>query len=202
MCHWQLDCQCSLERAKGAAIQLKPEQRITMNSRKRKTILIGTMLVMLAIAAAWNVNWMMDQRDQARHAARQLAACRALAQQIDALRDQPAVASSEAIGVQELGQRLADAARKANLGDRRPRSVRPQSARRVGDSPYLRKPTDLALRGLSLQQTAAFLHHLTAASKLTVQDLRLRTPHGNINADTWNAEATLTYLVYEPASND
>lgn len=172
-----------------------------MNPRKRRAILVGTMTAMLAIASVWSAGWMMRQRESAQRAAEDLAACERLAHRIESLRREPTVASDEAMGVQELGQRITTAARRARLGDRRPSRVDPQSPRRVSDSPYLRRPTAIAMEDVSLPQAAAFLYHLTEGSQLRARDLRLRAPRGGSDRKTWDMDVTLTYLVYEPVGD-
>jgi hypothetical protein len=141
---------------------------------------------------------MLGQRSRARTAADDLARCKALADAIRTLRDKPAVASAEAMGIQELGQRIEAACRRAGFQGPVLEGVYPQSARRVGDSPYLVKPTALALRGVTLPQVVAFLEHLTSGTGLSVRDVRLQTPHGDADHTVWDAEATVTYLMYAP----
>jgi hypothetical protein len=68
----------------------------------------------------------------------------------------------------------------------------------VGDTPYLQKPTTLELQGVSLTQLASFLYHLTSEPGLVVRDLRIRSPRRDDVGSQWNAEATLTYLIYSP----
>ncbi len=171
-----------------------------MTAHARQAILIAVMLAMLVIAAAWNVLWMLDQRETALGAARDLADCKVLAGEIRALRDAPAVAAAEAMGVQELGRRIEAASRQVGLGKDALEGVLPQAPRRLGNTPYVQKPTVLAIRGVTLRQAALFLHHLTAESGLSVRDLRLRIPHGDVPRDVWDAEATLTYLMYVPTA--
>jgi hypothetical protein len=170
-----------------------------MIAQKRRAILVGVMLVLLAAAAAWNASWMLAQRDAAQHASDDLAACRELTATILSQRDKPAVAAAEAMGVQELGKRIEAAFGMAQIASSSLGGVDPQTAHRVGDSPYLRKPTSLSLRGVSPRQVATFLFCLTDESGLSVRDLRLSTPHGGGAGGAWDAEATLTYLIYSPA---
>jgi hypothetical protein len=169
-----------------------------MKPHVRQIVLAGVMLVLLAAAAAWSVQWMVEQRGRARAASENLARCKQLADAIRALRNRPAVASAEAMGIQELGQRIEAACKQAKFEGAALEGVFPQSARRVGDSPYLVKPTALALRGVTLTQLVTFLHHLTDGSGLSVRDVRLRTPHGEAAHTVWDAEATVTYLMYAP----
>ncbi len=170
-------------------------------NEKRIIFYLVALAAVLLVVAGLNVEWMLWQRRAAHRAAEDLFECTELAADIQALRKQPTVASSEAMGVQELGVRIEAAMRKAQFDPGALEGVFPQAARRVGDSPYLQKPTALDLSGASLGRLAGFLYHLTDDPGLTVRDLRLRTPHGETAGDLWDAEATLTYLIYSPASN-
>ncbi len=173
-----------------------------MSPQKRQAVLVGVMLAMLAIAAAWSTTEMLAARELARRSAADLAACERIAADIRRLRQGPKVASAEAMGVQELGKRIEAASRTAGLSTSALVGVYPQGPRRVGDTPYLRKPTSLSFRNVPLPQLASFLYHLSDGSGLNVRDLRLRTPRGEGGGDLWDAEATLTYLIYSPAGSD
>ncbi len=173
-----------------------------MTPQKRRAILIGVMVAMIFAAAIWNVRWMMRRRRSANSAAGEHAACKEIKRQIELLRDRPAVASTEALASQELGEKIAQAARKARLSNGPPRDVFPQAGRPVGDTPYLIKPTLLTLREVSLQQLVAFLYHLTQDSGLNVRDLRIWIPHGREVKNVWSSEVTITYLIYKPSSTE
>jgi hypothetical protein len=169
-----------------------------MSPAKRQCILVGLLLVMLTGAAAWNVGWMLEQKSAARIEARHLRDAEEIAADIDALRSESAVASTEDIDVQELGQRIATASSKSGLPTTALEGVFPQSSRRVADTPYLTKPTALSLREVTLSELATFLYHLTDGTGLAVRDLRLRTPRGRADFERWDVEATVTYLLYDP----
>jgi hypothetical protein len=169
-----------------------------MNPRKRQAILVGVMLAMLSVGAVWNLNWMLEQRQDARRAAGDLVACEVLAEQMGQLRSKPAVASAKDMGVRELGSKIDAASARARLGRTALRGVDPRSARPVGDTPYLQKPTTLDLQQVTLPQLTSFLYHLTNEPGLVVRDLRLRSPRRRAEGKDWNAEATLTYLIYSP----
>jgi len=162
-------------------------------------MLIAVMVVMLLIAAIWNVDWMLDQRARAQFASRDLAACRQHSRVIESLRRKPTVASDKAVGIQELGERIGAALKRAKLSPSALEGVFPQKARRVGDSPYMKKPTSLSLRNVSLEQLGTFLYHLTEDPGFSISDLRLRSPRSYAGNGTWNAEAVLTYLIYDPS---
>lgn len=169
-----------------------------MSPARRERILVVVMLAMLAMAAAWSFTAMLGHRADAERAAGELVACEKLARRMDALRDKPAVASGTDVGVRELGTRIDVASGKAKLGREALRSVEPRSARPMGETPYLLKPTQLNLEGVTLPQLASFLYHLTSEPGLVVRDLRIRAPRGDAEGNGWNADATLTWLIYSP----
>jgi hypothetical protein len=169
-----------------------------MTTQKRQAILVGVMVAMLAIAAAWSLKWMLQQREDARCASNDLAECEDMAAAIAQRRDKLAATTTVAAGTQELGKRIEAASRQAQLPATALEGVFPQSGQRVGNSPYVHRPTAIALRGLSLGQLATFLHALTDGPGLGVRDLRLRSPHNDVDRKLWDAEATVTCLVYAP----
>ena len=172
-----------------------------MLGSRRQMMLAGLVVVGLSIAAIWHVAWMLEHRGTAQRAANNLADCKLLAEQIVELRTRPAVAADEEMGIQELDDRIEYAKGQARLTNQTRDVidiVDPQPARRIGNSPYLQKPTMFALRDVSLPQLTAFLYHLTDGSGLTVRSLRLRVPTGEATADRWDVETTLTYLIYAP----
>ncbi len=175
-----------------------------MNAQNRRMLLLGlfavAMFIMLLAATAWSVRWMMLQRAEAQHAADVLANCEFYAKAIADGDARQTVAGSEDQGVQFLGERIDAAAQVAAIGRQKQlQGIVPQSPRPVRGKPYLLKPTILTLRGVNLAQLATFLHHLeNDGPGVTVEHIRLRTPHGQDEGDLWNAEATVTYLVYMP----
>jgi len=168
--------------------------------RRFRTLILTLAGIAMTLMTDWTVRYMLTQRDLARRSATELAACEAFATQIKALRDKPAVAQAGGLSDRALGERITAASNRAGLaGDQWLQSVEPQRARALGDLPYQLKPTRFALRGVTLVQLASFLHYLTGDAGLSVHDLRFRTPHGDAATDVWNAEATVTYLIYAPS---
>jgi hypothetical protein len=168
-----------------------------MKLPSRKTLEVALMLALLAGAAAWGLGWMLDRRQAAGDAGDDLATCQRLASEIGSVRQKPTVVAGSA-GVRELGEQIQAASRQANLGPDAIQGVFPQPSRRVGESVYVHKPTALALRSISLPQLAVFLYNLSSQPGLTVSDLRLRSPHGASADSAWDADVTVTYLVYAP----
>lgn len=166
-------------------------------SRRQAWVCAIATLSLLSLAV-WSYGWMREQKVAAHHAMADLRACQRLAAEIVALRRVPTIASTETMGVKELGDRIEQASSRARLDLSTLEGTFPQTARRLGDSPYLQKPTQLAFRGVTLSQIAAFLYHIGQDASLTVSQLRLSTPRGKAAAHTWDAQATLTYLIYSP----
>ncbi len=168
---------------------------------KRSARMIALVVVALAVAAGLNLEWMIAQRAEARGALEDLERCRQLVGQIASLRDIPTVASTETMGVQELGDRIQRALRLAQLEASAIEGIYPQSARRVGDSPYLLKPTQIVFRGVTLPQLTTFLYHMNDDTGMNVSHLNLSTPRSDATDARWDADATLTYLIFSPPKN-
>ena len=169
-----------------------------MSPTRRSAMLYAALLAVLAMGAGWSVMHMADERAGAVRAVEELADCKALADEIERGRLAVVGAASRDLGDRELGQRIKAASAKAALPDGAMVSVALQKARRVGDTAYMEKPVELSLRRVSLPQLTMFLYHLTAGSELTVREMRIRSPRGQDDENRWDAEATLTYLVYAP----
>ncbi len=172
-----------------------------MNQRKRQSILVIVMLSMLSLAAAWSLGDLLEQRDLARRSAEELQACREMSEKIRELHKGPAIAADREMQGQELGARIDSAASQASLPGGALVSRDGLSARPVGDLPYLTKPTQLRLRGVTLGQLTRFLSHLTGRSGLRVQDLTLTHSPRPGPKETWDATTTVTYLIYSPRAS-
>lgn len=176
-----------------------------MNQQYRTILLISVMLILLVLIAAWSTMRMLDQRDKALASTTDLAVYQQLAADIERLRDNDEVkqlGGDTSAREQLIADRVTKAGQKLGLqGDWWEDTIH-RNPRRVGNTAYLRKPTVLYTSGLSLMQITALLHELTYDSPLTAQELTLRTPPGDNPGDRWDANITLTYLLYEPARSD
>jgi len=170
-----------------------------MSKTKRQFVIAIGVTVILALTALWSVASMFSQRTAARYAAEDLAASQQLADRIASLKQQPTIAAAEDMGIRELDPKIETALQAAGL-PRRPtiEGIFPQSTRPLGDVPYQIKPTSVSIRSVTLAQLATFLYHLSDGSGLVVRDLRLRSPRAATAGQLWDAEATLTYLIYAP----
>lgn len=172
-----------------------------MNEQRRQVILIAVMLGMMLLLAGWSTASMLGHRNDARYAAQDLRRCQQLADQIKQHQSQDAVASTgddAAMQEQKLAQRISEAAKQANLTGPWQQGIEHRREIRIEDSPYMRKPAVLITRGLTLHQLSLLLHHLTADSPYTAEQLQLRTPPGEETGNRWDADVTLTYLIYSP----
>jgi hypothetical protein len=163
-------------------------------------MLAALMLLLLVLGAGWATNRLFQQRQAAFSAAAALAEARALAGEIERFRGRSSVAAGQAIGEGEMGEQIEAAASAAGLTGGWLDLVDHRQAERIGQSPFLEKPTTLRIDRVNLRQLLHFLHRLTAGTGFTLRELRLASPyHAGDAADLWDAEATVTYLIYEPA---
>lgn len=175
-----------------------------MNEVKRQTTLIVVMFAILLMAAGGLTKDMFAKAEAAHQAAADLSQFRQVAGQIETLRKQDAIAATDEDADQQdqaLAQRIDRAATVVGLTGEWRQEIQHKQARRVGDSPYLRKPAVLFTRGLTLAQITALLHELTYDSPLIVSELRLKTPRGEEAGNRWDADITLTYLIYSPQTS-
>lgn len=170
-----------------------------MTPTLRLATLLGVLCLILAGLAAWSFADMAEKKHVTHDAAADLAEVKKLAERIIEVRDQPAIAGSYELELDELTRQIEEAADKAELPGGSLVRIWPEAARRVGDSPYKEKPTQILLRQVTLRQITIFLHELSnSESGLNVQSLRVVAPHRDVEDDTWTAEATITYLIYSP----
>lgn len=176
-----------------------------MNEQQKPWVLAGLLILVLLVAAGWSTSRMFDQRATARAAAADLAECRRIAANIASLRKQDSVAQADGDAdaqERDIAQRISDAAQKAGLAGEWNQGITHTRAVQVGETPYKRKPAELVTRGLTLAQLTALMHELTYDSPLTVSELRLNTPRGEDPGDRWDADITLSFLIYAPPAND
>lgn len=168
----------------------------------RKQWLVTAMLAMLLVVTWWNVGYMRSQRTAAQRAAADLEYCSALSARITELRKRPSLAGDVEMGQKDLGDLIDRASQASNLPRQQIVQVDPtRDARRIENSPYLRKPIFMSFDGVDLTQLLPMLYHLTQGSGMTVTDLRLQPPPVDTTGRLWNAQVTLTYLIYVPESS-
>lgn len=176
---------------------------VQVMSRRRLAAGIITCALVLAVAMSWS--WLSASRQAAADAAADLSACRDSAARIENLRRRPVVAGSRDVQATDLSRRIEESAAAAGMPDGGLDRVDPEPSRPVSDTAYRETPTRVRLNNVSLPQLFAFLHGLAADGNpgpgLRLSALRLSAPAGEDAGDLWSAEATLSYLVYDPKTS-
>jgi len=172
-----------------------------MNPRKRELWLIGTMLALLLLTVLWSYGQMSASKEAVLSAAQDTAQCRHLADRIGQLQHKPSLAGSSELAMTELARLIEQAAAGSEIPGGSLVRITPEAARRIGDSVYKEKPTQVLLRNVTLGQIVRFLHSLTGNdSGLEARQIRLSAPRDQQTGDQWVLEATLGYLIYAPAT--
>jgi len=169
-----------------------------MTPQRREMALVAMLVATLTVAAGWCFGWMGEQRSAAEAAAADLAECRTHADFFKARRNKSTVSSAEDMGSLELGKRVETSMLAARIAPQSLDGIFTQPVRPAGDSAYMIQPATLPLKGVSLGQLADFLYDLTEDSGLAVREIRLQVPRGDVARTVWDAEATVTSLVYAP----
>jgi hypothetical protein len=178
----------------------------TTAARSRRRLALAVIACALVLALGWSWLWLSSSRQRAEDAAADLSACRDSATRIESLRRRPVVAGSRDVQTTELSRRIESASSAAGMPDGGLDRIEPEPPRRVGETPYRETPTRVRLRHVTLRQLFAFLHSLAgdgnAGPGLRLAALRLSAPRGEETGDQWSAEATLSYLVYDPRTTN
>lgn len=169
-----------------------------------------SLVVLLAAAAfaGWSVFYVDQSRTQQQTAVGQLKTVQDYAQTIQTFRVQPNRVADREMQLTLLARLVEYAADEAGIDRQALDRIWPQPARRIRDTPYLRKSTQLVIRGVTLPQAVTFLHQLTHAGdqSLSLDSLRLSAARGSEwssqTPETWTVEATVSELLYQPLATD
>ncbi len=160
-------------------------------------------LLALLVVCVWGYGRLSTSQARASDEGEAWSRSDRLAKQIQALRDQPTMADDHAMQKADMTRRIAKAVSAASLDEKRLVSIDHQTARRIGRTPYLEKPTRLTLRDVDMPGTLSMLYSLTQGnSRLNVSRLRFTAPQEAANSNAWTVDTTVTYLIYEPTEND
>jgi len=166
---------------------------------RRMVMLLAVLGGFLVALAAWSYGYLGTRRATAAAARKDLIACRRLAADIARLRRGPTLACDSERVASEVTGLVETAAREAGVPASSLVRIMPAPAQRVGDTVYKEKPTQVILKRASLKQVVRLLWKLEHGdTPLGVKSLMLRAAQPQDDADLWNADVTLTYLVYEP----
>jgi hypothetical protein len=170
-----------------------------MIAKYRRGMLLGVLAAGLLVMVGC-CHWQLGAaRAAAAAAADDTADCERRVLRIRQLRGKPTLAGLQEVEMTELARKIEQTALAKQIPAQSLLRVSPEAARRLGDSPYKEKPTQLVLRMVTLRQLIGFLHAVSSEGcGLQVKSIRLTAPREQEIGDRWTAEVTLTYLVYAP----
>lgn len=147
----------------------------------------------------WTVVRLQSDRRAAIESVESLAQCRALAEEIKALRGEPQGVNVVAPPSFHPATYLQSVAESSQLPQECIAYVRSGSAQRVGDSVYMEQTVLVPLKGVAIRQVVQFLQACAVASpELRTKELRLTVParvnDGSASNQLWDADLTLTYF--------
>ncbi len=159
----------------------------------------GGLAACLLVVTLWFNGHLADSRAAARAAVDDAQQCARFVADIRSLRHQPSLAESQELQLQELTQRIETAAKRSRISLDSLVRIWPEPAKRVGDTSYKRKPTQVLFHRVTLPDLVGFLQQLSAQDAgPQVTRIRLTAPRGQEAGDQWSVEVTLTYLIYAP----
>ncbi|MCA9214545.1 MAG: hypothetical protein KDB27_15845 [Planctomycetales bacterium] len=156
-----------------------------------------------AVAIAHGSICCASSKSSALAAAQNLEACRELTNRIMGLRNEASSASLRQQSSSELTSKLESAAASSGIRSSDLIRINPQQPRRAGKTAYLQEVTEVDLRRVTLQQLARFLLSAVGEdSAMYVSSIRINAPRNSDanGQETWDAEVSLTRLVFSPQS--
>lgn len=179
-----------------------------MSESRRQIVLIAVLVGLLLVAAVWSLAVYRGASERLRSAQDDRRAVAALAAQIQSLRRRPTLEGAEQMGQTQLTAIVQRSASAAGFNAESViQSVSPQPDRRIPNSPYQQRSTQLRLQGVTLEQITRFLHDLTVRNPgLRVESLQLSSPGGDEAEGPeamWNVDPlVVSFLVYAPEGGD
>ncbi|MFG0250497.1 MAG: hypothetical protein ACF8OB_16550 [Phycisphaeraceae bacterium JB051] len=176
-----------------------------MNLNQRLTLWLMLITMMLGGACFWAYQKLETQKRLATVEAKNQDKCQQIAQAIDEIR-QKAQTMEPADEMSSLVQHIQSAASQAGMPMQHVQRIRPSSARRIGQSPYVQKPTQLSLQDVTLKNAVSFLHQLSSTqADMQIKSLRMTAPRlqqgviaNATTSETWNMEVGLASIAYVP----
>lgn len=173
--------------------------------QSRISRLAGVMLAGFVALSIWSYLQLKQNRGASAAAAASLQECRELAGQIHDLRAQPLRAGLWAHSRTELAERIEESANNAQVPFAHVMRIDPLGARRIDNTAYLQQATSVQLESITLKQLVTLVSSLTESDGgLQVPAIRLlvskNAPRASTGAEIWDAEVTLTYLIFSPTS--
>lgn len=188
---------------RATGTKLKPYKK-SMNKENNQTWLVLAAVALLSVTAysCWAMNASAGRLQESLANEQE---CQLVVDDIHRLKDRPGFAALTIDSPRTITARAEAAGKQANLAASALVRIEPQSAVRLGDSPYRMRPTRLELRQVTLEQLIRFSHFMIDESQgTTLRDLRLTLSDGSADrandANQWNAELVLTQLIFAPTS--
>jgi len=170
---------------------------------RRMTALLAILAVLLVLTTVWAYGYMASQRDDAAGARANLAACLDLARQIEQFGRRSTIAVNQERVVSDVNAQIEKSARAAGISPESLDRIFPEPSRRIGDTTYKEKPTQVLLRRVTLKQLVTFAYAMASGDPpLHVKSIRVSAPRQEDSDDLWTGELALTYLIYEPLQLD
>ncbi len=160
--------------------------------------LLSVLGVILVLTAAWAYRYMGLRREAAIAAQLDLAECVRMGRQIEQFGRRPTLAAEYEQFATETISLIENAAKAAGISAESISRITPEPPRRIDDTIYKEKPTQVLLRRITLKQLTALTHGLlNVETGLRAKSIRLSAPRNEAD-DRWTAELVLTYLIYDP----
>ena len=166
---------------------------------RRQSILPGILTVCMMLVCSYSYDSMSTCKNAALTSANDLVLCRGMATSIKEYMQQPALASEHELLTAQTNSLIEKAVVDAGISKRCLIRITPEPARRLDDSSYKDKPSQVLLREVTLKQMVPFIHNLLSAG-LNARAIRLVSPKPEDTGPLWTAEITMSYLVYDPRS--
>jgi hypothetical protein len=167
--------------------------------KRRRAILIAGLIVLLWVLAGLSYGYMSAQRSDAQAATLDLTEGIRLMDQAQTLARRPALALEREKLACETTSLIEAAARSVGISPGSVRRFSYDGARRLGDTVFKEKATQVLLQPVTLRQLVDLAIAIsTADAGLNVETIRLSIPREGGGRDLWTAEVVLTYLIYDP----
>ena len=167
--------------------------------KMRSTLTLSILVALPALTAIWAYRYMDSQRDDAITAQVDLNECVLIGRQIEQFGHRPTLATEqEQLSAETIGL-IENAAKAAGISAESMARMTPEPPRRLGDTVYKEKPTQVLMRKITLKQLTALTYGLLSAETgLHARSIRVIAPRAEETGDLWTAELVLTYLIYDP----
>ncbi len=177
-----------------------------MTSAKKTLVLYLASVLGSVVMIVSAYTSMASAQRAAQVAASDVIVCERLAANIESLKRRPELAGAQQLRLADLARLIETAAGEVGLPRGAVVRIVPEAGRRIGDgeSPYVEHPTSIQLADVSMAQLVETLHRLVSTTPaLGVRSIRVTAPRSGSrefthDSSVWNAEVTVSYLVYTP----